>query len=326
LGDSYYYRVIIGDWRKRAIWYSPDPALGSTKSGDGYMYAQVPFETLKYNTPYYWLVEVMDTNNRWSAHNRSRSSWRQIYTGTKSGSADFLNGIGFRSSRGFRDGIRAQFFAVVHNLAPWDIDTTNSPNEFQVVGPTAPFYYFNPDNDAFTTDPVPFMYLANKDGAPGNGTYTFKVYENGTSNHEDASITPPFTIDNSVLQVTRDDMRHEICITRIDNAYLPYADPELFWKSKGSGYYYRAIVFDWNYRRLVWQSDWLTGVAAGNDMSAQVPQGTLKGNSPYRWWVEVYDSARQNRIRSQWLSFMTGPAENPGRFLPAVYLLLLLGD
>jgi len=121
-------------------------------------------------------------------------------------------------------------------------------------------------------------------------------------------------------------MRHENVVTRIDNAYLPYADPELFWKSKGSGYWHRAVIMDWQYRRLVWQSDWLNGVAAGNDMSAQVPQGTLKGNNPYRWWVEVYDSTKQNRIRSQWLSFMTGPAQQPGTFLPSIYLLLLLGD
>jgi hypothetical protein len=324
---GYYYRIRIINWKyNNSWWYLSDPQEGTNTDGSGYMYAQVPSGILKDNTPYHWVVEVMDTNNIWGTSNRSWSDWRHIYTGTKDTDApyDFLMSVGFRSSRGFRDGTRAQFFAVVHNLAPWDIDTTNSPNEFQVVGPTAPFYYFNPDNDAFTTGPVPFMYLANKDGAPGDGTYNFKVYENGTSHYEDANVV--FNIDNSVLQVTRDDMHHESCITRIDNAYLPYADPELFWKSKGSGYYYRAIVFDWNYRRLVWQSDWLTGVAAGNDMSAQVPAGTLKENNPYRWWVEVYDSARLNRIRSQWLSFMTGPAENPGRFLPAIYLLLLLGD
>ncbi|MBW2116075.1 MAG: hypothetical protein JRH04_14895, partial [Deltaproteobacteria bacterium] len=102
-------------------------------------------------------------------------------------------------------------------------------------------------------------------------------------------------------------------------------DPALFWKSKGSGYWHRAMVFDWNYRRFVWASDYLNGVTVGSDMSAQVPEGTLKEHSPYRWWVEVYDSAKQNRTRSQWLSFKTGSAEEPGSFLPAIYLLLL-GD
>jgi hypothetical protein len=323
LGDSYYYRVLIMDWRRRAGWYSPDPALGSTKSGDGYMYCQIPSGILKDNTPYHWLVEVRDMHSRWGAHNRSRSSWRQIYTGTKSGTYDFLNDTygkaGFNSDRSFRNGDRAVFCAFVHNLAPWDIDSY-----FGVAISGVTFYQFVPGNDAFTTDPFPFMYSANVQGFPGDGTYNFYVYEDGTGNNETAS--KGFSGLTNVPQVTKDDMRHENVVTRIDNAYLPYADPALFWKSKGPDLWHRVRIFDWNYRRFVWSSNWLDGVTAGNDMSAQVPQGTLKENTPYRWWVEVCDGAKQNRTRSQWLSFMTGSGTEPGRFLPAVYLLLLLGD
>ncbi|MBW1716686.1 MAG: hypothetical protein JRJ77_12825 [Deltaproteobacteria bacterium] len=334
VGTGYYYRVWVTDWRNRAVWWVSDLDIG-TNTDAGYMSATVPQDILKPNTPYWWQVQVFDSNNLWSALNSSVSNEYYFYTGTKSDTGDFLdNTLGkawFRSTRSFRTGDEAHFGAFVHNLAPWDIDT--STNKFRVDGPgTSHDYDFNPgmgstgpgeeDNDAFTTDPFPFMYFAGKNGSPVTGTYDFYVYDK-TGNSDSASKS--FTIDNSVPQVTKNEMRHENVITRIDNAYLPYDDPALFWKSKGSGYWHRAMVFDWNYRRFVWASDYLNGVTVGSDMSAQVPEGTLKEHSPYRWWVEVYDSAKQNRTRSQWLSFKTGSAEEPGSFLPAIYLLLL-GD
>jgi predicted GH43/DUF377 family glycosyl hydrolase len=326
---GYYYRVRIIDWKyNNSWWYASDPQQGMNTDGSGYLYAQVPSGILKDNTPYHWQVEVMDTNNVWSAHNRAWSDWRHIYTGTKSGTADFLNDswgkAGLVSERSFRNGNRAFFWAFVQNLAPWDIEL-DSPNQFRVRDPSNnPFHYFDIVNDSFYTDPYPFMYYSSEQGLPDAGEYDFLVYEDGTLNYETHTIN--LARDDSVPQVTKDEMHHENIVTRIDNAYLPYADPELFWKSKGPGYWHRVMIFDWNSRRFVWRSNYLNSVSAGSDMSAKVPQGALKENNPYRWWVEVYDSTRQNRTRSQWLSFMTGPAGAPGRFLPAVYLLLLLGD
>ncbi|MBW1910441.1 MAG: hypothetical protein JRJ11_13025, partial [Deltaproteobacteria bacterium] len=309
VGTGYYYRVWVTDWRNRAVWWVSDLDIGTNTEG-GYMSATVPQDILKPNTPYWWQVEVFDSNNLWGALNSSVSNEYYFYTGTKdTGPYDFLNDTygkaGFVSGRSFKDGDRAFFWAFVQNLAPWNIDTTT--NKFRVDGPgTSHDYDFNPDNNAFTADPYPFMYNSFVQGAPVDGTYNFYVYEDGTGNNETANIA--FTIDNSVPQVTKDDMHHENVVTRIDNAYLPYTDPELFWKSKGAGYWHRVMIFDWNYRRFVWKSDYLNGVTAGSDMSAQVPEGILKPSNPYRWWVEVYDSAKQNRTRSQWLSFKTGPA------------------
>jgi hypothetical protein len=333
--SGYYYRVRVIDWKyNNSWWYVSDPQEGTNTDGSGYMYAQAASGILKANAPYHWSVEVMDTNNTWSASNRAWSDWRHIYTGTKSGTADFLSDdwgkAGLVSERSFRTGDRAFFYAFVHNLAPWDIEL-DSPNQFRVDDPSdIPFHYFNLVNDAFYTDPFPFMYSAGEQGLPGSGDYDFYVYEDGTSDYESHTLT--LARNDSVPRVTKDEMRHENAVTRVDNAYLPYADPELFWKSKGSGYWHRVMIFDWHYRRFVWQSGYMTGIATGSDMSAQVPKGTLKPNNPYRWWVEVYDDngygtgPGRNRTRSQWLSFMTGPAQQPGRFLTPIYLLLLLGD
>jgi hypothetical protein len=309
VGDEYYYRVWIMDWKNRAVWWLSKPDIGTNTDGEGYMSATVTDGILKENTPYHWLVEVLDTNDVWSGHNRSRSSWYDFYTGTKSATDDFLdNSYGkafFRSERSFRFGDRGFFAAFVHNLAPWDIDTTGD-DAFLVDDPNNdPFYYFNPDNDAKTGDPFPFMYFGKVQGFPADGTYDFYVYEDGTSNND--TVAKSFTGDNTLPRVSKDEMQHEDVVGRIDNAYLPYTDPDLFWKSKGTNYKYRVMVIDWNNRRPVWASDLIDGAPEGNEMSvAVVPGDVLEEHSPYRWFVDVYDSDKNNRTRSQWLSFMTG--------------------
>lgn len=305
LGDQYYYRVRIIDWKYKASWYASDLDIGTNVDGNGYMYAQVSDGMLKSNTPYHWEVEVFDTNNVWSAHNRARSSWYHFYTGTKSATGDFLRDdyakAFFCSERSFRSGDRGFFAAFVYNLAPWDIDTTT--NKFRVDGPgTSHYYNFNPGNDAKTTDPFPFMYSKGLWGFPPDGDYVFQVYEDGSANFESASKT--FTGDNTVPRVYREEM------TPSDNAYLSGIQPTLTWKSKGSDKWHRVMIFDWNYRRLTWASSYMKDVAEGNEMSVQIPEGTLKEHSPYRWWVEVNDTNKNNRTRSQWLSFMTGGEDN----------------
>jgi hypothetical protein len=326
LGDDKYYRVIVFDWRYRAVWYSPTPQLGSTKSGDGYMYAQLPFELLKYNTPYHWAVEVLDTNNLWSAHNRTRSDWRDLYTGTRDEEEpyDFLMFAGLVSSRSFRDGNQSLQWAGVWNLAPWDIDITT--NIFRVKNEDASeFYAFSLDKDAFTNDPFPFMYNAWKNGIPpdtvGSG---YEFYVSDGTNSE--SMFRTFADNDHQKRTIKDEM------SPADNAYLSDNEPIFTWKSKGPAYWHRLIISDWNYRRVAYRTDYLKGTAEGNVMSIQVPRGTLKGYSPYRWFVDVQDdngsgtAPGNNRTRSHRLSFMTGRDLSAGTSaLPAIYILLL-GD
>jgi predicted GH43/DUF377 family glycosyl hydrolase len=311
VGTEYYYRVRIINWKKRAVWWLSNPDIGTNTDGEGYMSATPPDGILKENTPYHWQMEVLDTDNVWSAHNRSRSSLYQFYTGTKSGSSDFMRDdkgkAGFRSERSFK-GDRGVFRAIVWNLAPWDIELDpGTGNQFRMDGPGTDFDYdFNPDNDAKTTDPLPFMYSKALWGFPPDGDYVFQVYEDGTGNNETA--TKSFTGDNTLPRVSKDEMHHEDVVGRIDNAYLPYTDPDLFWKSKGTDYKYRVMVHDWTRRRLVWSSNFIDGAPEGNEMSVSVCD-VLKEHSPYRWWVDVYDTNKNNRTRSQWLSFMTGEGE-----------------
>jgi len=270
-------------------------------------------------------VEVLDTNNLWSGHNRSRSTQRYIYTGTKDDSGDFLNDAmgsnkaGMRSTRSFRAGEYAFLWAFVYNIAPWDITT------FRADDPSdTPYHYFDVVNEAFTVELglLPFLYSANETGLPESGDYDFYIGDGTLTDTHTYTITR----NDTLPQVTKKDISHESGIGRTDNAYLPDNEPTFTWKSKGDSYKYRVSIFDWNFRRFVLQSAPMDGLTAGSDMSFKVPAGTLKGYSPYRFWIEVYDSSQQNRTRSQFLSFMTGRDLSAGsNSLPAMYLLLL-GD
>jgi hypothetical protein len=325
-GTTYYYRVMVNDWTTRAMWYLGDPVSGSQAVG-GYMSDTIAAGTLKQNTPYKWRVEVLDTNNVWSANARSRSAYHDFYTGTKSGTSNFLMFANVTSQRSTSEGEKILPQVGVYNLAPWDIDTTTGGQEFRVEksGGTPFSYLFDVDspaypveNDAITPGPdnTPFIYLPTTmmgdnfpyyflSGFPEDGTYDFIVYENGTSNHDTRSID--FYGDTTLPIVERCDM------TPNDNAYLNSNEPTLTWKSSGRWKWHRVMVVDWTIRRIAYISDYMDGVDAGQDMSITIPAGALSEYSPYRWTVEVYDENRQNRTRGSWLSFMTGEeGYNPG--------------
>ncbi|RLC73904.1 MAG: hypothetical protein DRI61_17600, partial [Chloroflexi bacterium] len=130
-GTTYYYRVFVRDWTTRAIWHV-GPYQDGTQTVGGYMSDTLAAGTLKENTPYKWQVEAIDTDNVWSACARSRSGYYDFYTGTKSGTSDYLQWVNVQSERSTYGGERTLTQAGVYNLAPWDIDTTTGGQEFRV--------------------------------------------------------------------------------------------------------------------------------------------------------------------------------------------------
>jgi predicted GH43/DUF377 family glycosyl hydrolase len=304
LGDSYYYRVRVLNWERAArsaIWYWSDFAPGSTKGGDGYMSVTVPAGILKDNTPYQWQVEVADTSDIWSAHNRSQSGYYYFYTGTK-GTSNFLSSdTNFVSMRSSRDGDTAHFWAVVQNLAPWDINTTTEP--FRVKkedgSPFAPFTV-DPNsfyNNAFSSDPLPFVFSAYIYGTPVNATspgYEFYIKDSVSGNS------------SSIIR-TFQDVTVPTALGLYSNCTDPCTQPILYWQSAGPAYKHRVRIADWNFRRLTYQSSWFDGAAQGAGMSVQVPAGALKESTPYHWWVEVTDNtiSMNSYTRSQYQSLMT---------------------
>lgn len=118
LGDSYHYRLRVFDLKRVRCWFQEGPTPGTQTTG-GYMSATVPQGMLQPNTPYQYEIEVLDTPDIWTAHNRSRSTASNFYTGTKG--SDFLFNPYVFHFQSFNAGDRAVFGVNVFNLAPWDI-------------------------------------------------------------------------------------------------------------------------------------------------------------------------------------------------------------
>jgi hypothetical protein len=303
LGDNYYYRVRVMDWKRQTTWFQSDPVRGSLKDGSGYLQAQVPVDMpLKENTPYKWVVEVLDTNNIWSPHNRSRSQQWNFYTGTDTGSGFFSSidgnvdpdyGVYLFGLRSLMNGVQTVAGAYIVNLARWEINDLHV--EASGVTPL-PSPIFNPDSDASTHYATPFSYHKTiiPYGLPlEEGVFTFSVSASGVTE----TAQKNWTQDDMLPLVTRDSM------TPFDNEYLTTDQPTLRWWAQaqgGTSYRYRARIQAWN-GTMIWQSDWIPDGELGQEMSVNVPAGVLRGGV-YRWYVEVSDTNLRNMTRSQMLA------------------------
>jgi hypothetical protein len=298
LGDNYFYRLRIHDWRGRVVWYLSSYLKGDHVDGNGYLTVTVPSSDLKPQAPFTWEIEVSESDNQWESFNVALSTLYGFYTGAKDTSSpyEFINFVGFMSERSFHRGTRAAFWSGVRNLAPWDIDES----AFVVRDPTGGiFYTFSPDDDAQTSVPLPFMYVGAMEGIPSPGDYLFTVQEKGTAHKKDFP-RQNFADVPDLPMVLRQDMQPA------DNAYILGTEPTLSWVSAGSQYQQRVMVTDWNWRRTSYSSAYFTNKAAGEILSVTIPKGTLKAFTPYRWWVEIWDSNNNSRTRSPFLAFTTG--------------------
>jgi len=170
-----------------------------------------------------------------------------------------------------------------------------------------PFQYYSPATDAWYPPPPfdkPFQYSRGVFGTPSeDGIYTFYIYDN--VDHLGESQTVNFTAALTTPVVVSPDMSPR------DNAYLPNTTPTFSWYSTGATYRHRVRISEWNNNRLVYMTDWVSGIDEGQPMSHTVASGVLRGNSPYRWYVEVIDAATgTDRTRSQQLAFTTGTKYN----------------
>ena len=319
LGTGYYYRVQVKDWNKNYLVYDSGPIPG-TAEVDGYIdIFNFPAGVLAPNAPYCWHVVVLDSADTWTAFNQSVSVWQNFYTGTK-GTADFIDWAKFRSQRDYNGGDRSAFGFKVINLAPWDIDV--STRNFSVINQDSSLYFDfspNPGNNPQTKDPSDFYYWASVgDGIPADATtpgYTFVVTDM-SANSDSLARTFQYV---DLPRVSRKDMLPQ------DNAYLTNTTPTLAWVSKGAAYRYRIRIQSWNGKYFYYTSPYINGLAAGQTMSVDIAPQTLKEYSPYFWWLEVSDTNKNSRTRSQRLAFMTG-APTPASPKSMTWLLLLLGD
>lgn len=132
-----------------------------------------------------------------------------------------------------------------------------------------------------------------------NGNYIFEVTDRlGRS----ASVTKNFTYDSTLPQVDSATMIPQ------NGAYVGTTTPTLsFDPVPGGGVYYQVFVMDYAFKAVWFVTD------RTQSTSFTVPGGLLQPQSPYWWFVRVFDSAAdpQNYHESERLSFYTGTRDLP---------------
>jgi hypothetical protein len=302
-GPDLYYRVQLFNYRGSSWTVWDSELIPGTDAKDGYIEIPVPANVLNSNSAYRCRVELFDTNDKWTAHNRSVSDTWDFYTGIKDASVtpDFIAYARFWSERSFLNGDRASFGFGIINLAPWNIES--SDGDFSVLNEDFSILYnFNVNNNSINSPALDFYYWGSFSGIPANASspgYTFMVKENFSGNSYFDSVIAPYVDVPTLPQVTRKDMLPD------DNAYLENTTPTLSWISKGTNYKYRIFITTWTGHEA-YVSNRQDGVAAGQTMSETIPYGILREHNPYVWWVEVFDTDLNSRTRSNRLTFMTG--------------------
>jgi len=299
-GTDKYYRVQVLDFKGEWTVWASGLVLGTDAVG-GYIDIAVPANVFVPDAPYRWRVEIFDTSNKWTAHNRGSCDMWTFYTGTKdtTNTPDFIDWTAFRSQRSFLTGDQTNVGFKVINLAPWDIDTSDANFSVLNEGGAGTFYNFNPYNNA-QTEPANFYYWGGLGGTAADATstgYEFVATEN--TNFYFESVNRLYQDVSTLPMVTRKDMLLD------DNAYLANNTPTLSWVSKGAVYKYRILIRSWS-GQIIYISSFQNGLTAGQTMSETIPQGTLREYNPYSWCVEVFDTNEYSRTRSSWLTFMTG--------------------
>jgi len=298
-GTDKYYRVMVFDFKNKwTVWLSE--LIPGTDAAGGYIDIAVPANVFVPDAPYRWRVEIFDTSDIWTAHNRSVNEFQNFYTGTQdtTGSLGFIDWTAFRSHRDILKGDQTHFGFKIINLAPWDIDL--SGGKFSVLNPDGGiFFNFYPFNNAQSGASTFYYwgavgYIAADASSTG---YEFVATEN--TNFYSESENRLYQDVDTLPMVTREDMLLN------DNVYLANTTPTLSWKSKGAGYKYRVAVFTWSGTEILFSS-FQDGLPAGQIMSETIPYGTLREYNPYSWWVEVFDTNEYSRTRSNRLTFQTG--------------------
>jgi hypothetical protein len=126
-----------------------------------------------------------------------------------------------------------------------------------------------------------------------NGTYTFELTD---SLGRSTSVVRNFTYNSILPQVDSATMVPQ------NEAYVDTTTPILSFDSVPGSVYYQVFVMDYTYKAIWYVS------SRTQDTSFTVPEGLLQPNTPYIWFVRVFDSDTdpQNYHESERLCFYTG--------------------
>ena len=131
-----------------------------------------------------------------------------------------------------------------------------------------------------------------------DGIYTLTVTD---SKGRQATASQNFSYDNTVPRLD------ESSRLPVDQSYTGTETPSISFSSVGDGYFYKVYVTDYS-GKIVWYNSTIS-----QETSYTVPEGLLQPNTPYRWYVRVFDRDGQPNScqESEVFSFYTGDGSTP---------------
>jgi hypothetical protein len=183
-----------------------------------------------------------------------------------------------------------RFLARLSGPSPEDISS------FTVTGPSGTFDLL----PATTSKESGLIYGHTiPDDIIDNGNYLFVLTDSFSRTH---SVVKNFTHDNTVPGIDSSGM------TPQNQTYVGTTTPTLSFNGvSGGDFYYRVYVVDYTSKVTYYMSP------ITQQTSFTVPSGLLQPNSPYWWFVRVWDRENdpQNVVESERRSFFTGTKGDP---------------
>jgi hypothetical protein len=284
----FYHAVVVGTDPDIAnhVWHSY-----VLDRGDDTYSLSIPVDRqLSPNTEYYWAVMIGTETDNGEAY----SDVRSFTTGGTPPPLPKLQWVVVRSDdRPPPTGLKWGLGASVAGPSPADIV------ELKVTGPGG-FQYIFTEDDILQGEQNGIYFWHSIQSTLVNGLYIFTVTDS-----MGRTATANFNFSNPTSTIPR---VNSLSMLPVDSSYGNTRTPTFSWASVGSGYYYRIMVMDWNFKE---DAVYTSGFTQGTQIT--VPSGYLLPNTPYRWRVEAFDApggidgpAARNRSVSETLRFSTG--------------------
>jgi hypothetical protein len=166
---------------------------------------------------------------------------------------------------------------------------------FRVTGPSGVYYDLAATNSEKNRG---LVYFYSVDSVVTDGNYTFEIMD---SLGRKATAVKYITYDNTLPQMDGTTM------LPADQTYVGTTTPTLSFAPVDGNYYYKVYIMDSGGKAFWYMSE------ISQATSFTVPAGLLQPETPYNWWIRVFDSnsSPNNSRNSITLSFYTGTKAEP---------------
>ena len=293
-GKETYYRVEIWDWQKNYPVYLSN---NFTSTANPVTFA-MPSGSLTADLHYQWRVVASDGQDILVEQNRSQSNFQGFYTGTQS-TPQFAWST-FRSSNS-GSGLQLQYGGQFKGAFPSQVTFCNA------YSPANGIDYDFQSGDLLSEASGAYYWKSVSAANPQNDSVELTIETALGSDTDTRTFTFALVpiVDVNSIRVEGENIGN--------NAYVDTLTPTFSWSPvtiPGKTTYYRAQIFDWNGRILLYSTPRQT------DASFTVPANVLKPESSYRLSIRPTDGGGSNPESNQSASnlyyFTTVNGELPG--------------